>query len=102
MDVVRTMIMTNSLSSSYISSAGVGYLAAATGHKHNNHGRSSKDISPALNILQRFHTAEQVYMASPQRDFSSMGAFSAFDATLHQSPDLPNSGVLHGYEGYLH
>jgi len=63
---------------------------------------TARPFPTALEILNRFYAAEQLYTASPpsERDFSGMAAHLAPDAKLYQSPDLPFGGVFVGHEGY--
>jgi hypothetical protein len=55
-------------------------------------------------ILNRFYTAESIYMAAPpeKRDFAGgMGKTLAQDFKLYQSPDLPYSqNEYNGHEGF--
>ena len=56
-----------------------------------------------IEVVQRFHAAEDVYMNAGGADAGASGAMAATldpAVVLHQSPDLPWGGEYHGHAGY--
>ena len=60
---------------------------------------SVADHSPALDVIRRFHVAEDAYM-NAGASFAGVAATLDPNVVLHQSPDLPWGGEFHGHEGY--
>ena len=60
-------------------------------------------LSP-LDVVRRFHAAEDVYMNAGGADgggsFADLAATLAPAVVLHQSPDLPWGGEFQGHAGY--
>jgi hypothetical protein len=64
---------------------------------------SAPSLPTAADILDRFYSAERIYMSTPpsERDSSGMAATLSQDMKLYQSPDLPFGGVYEGINQFL-